>query len=306
MAQSRKTQVICMGLSKELRLIARSRSYRVQIKGQINSRLNSFKQCYSVQWHDVQIIPRTQRREDIPFEVVTAEAAFRRREKELSTWFASELHYKIKNIINSVVGSGTYRGSQTWTAICSAIDQEFQPTVNNKNVAFNCRGTVTGRCGGKSNFQEIWKYCHEIMAMKHEQLEKALMNSPYIWGHNGSMGMGNLVTGVYGNELKSGTGKTRNATKHSSWERYASPQSVGLRQKYNADASLRRIALQERQERENDRLRRLVSRYANAQRFNRASMERGKTVHIAFPRSIEWPGRGYHHGNGPVISDVDA
>jgi len=126
MAQSRKTQVILMGLSKELRLIARSRSYRVQIKAKATIyqvRYGGIPRDTMV-WHDVQIIPRTRKREDIPFEVTTAEAAFRRREQELTSWVIGDRTKEVINkVITRVVISGAYNGSQVWAAICSGIEE---------------------------------------------------------------------------------------------------------------------------------------------------------------------------------------
>jgi hypothetical protein len=290
MGQSRKTQVICIGLSKELRLIACSRSYRVQVKGRptivfVKDGIVS----NSAVWHDVQIIPRTQRQEDILFERVTAEAAFRRREQEYQTWvigdFTKEVVHKV---IYRVVNSGLYKGSQTWAAI-------------RLGIGWRLFSSVTGRLSSKGQID--WVMFQNIIS-KHNTVVKALKADVYIWNNSIKSGKYEHMEMKYGFEL--GTGKTRNATQHSSWERYASAQSFGFRKKHHADASLRRIALQERQEQQNDRLRRLVSRYSDTLRFDWASVERGKEIQPAGPRSFDWAGLRYHHRNRPFVSDVDA
>src|ERR1700693_2486744 len=90
MGQSRKSQVIAMGRSHMLRLYARARSYRVQIKGapkfaaaQFAAR-NGHGMPDGLMWHDVQMIPRTHQREDVPYEFEAATNALNRRELELT------------------------------------------------------------------------------------------------------------------------------------------------------------------------------------------------------------------------------
>lgn len=76
MGQSRKTQVIAMSTDRNIRLVARAKSYRVQkleVVKYPNHRLGSMG------WTDVQWIPRTHQREDINWELRTALSMFARR-----------------------------------------------------------------------------------------------------------------------------------------------------------------------------------------------------------------------------------
>jgi hypothetical protein len=92
MGQSLNASVIATGISRDTRLFRRANSYRIQVKTS-DIRIN-------IDWVDIQVIPRTRVRRDIPSEYTAAISAHRRREAEYiqlcATYGRAAVHAKLK------------------------------------------------------------------------------------------------------------------------------------------------------------------------------------------------------------------
>lgn len=124
--QSRKSQVIAMGTSKLTRLFARARSYHVQIKGKPNAYSvppSARQGPFTDTWHDIQVIPRTHRRADVPHELGAATNAFNRRESELQALINKHGLEKVQRAINlqTAYAKPAKGANALWRAIKAAI-----------------------------------------------------------------------------------------------------------------------------------------------------------------------------------------
>lgn len=96
------TQVVCVSLDKSMRLLARAHSYRVQVAGEVKD----FRRWTTGRgvpgWHDIQMIPRTHRREDIPCEIESAVSAFHRRVREWKGLRSKHGDLDVQRALNAV------------------------------------------------------------------------------------------------------------------------------------------------------------------------------------------------------------
>lgn len=131
--QSRKTSVIAMSNGKRFRLIARAKSYRVQVYAAppvitvrvLNHRGGTIPE--SLRWHDVQIIPRTHARDDVRSEFNAAVSALGRRVAEWHELCDQYGVNRVQQILDGIAsGSAKPAGVRLWLRFLRFTREHFQ------------------------------------------------------------------------------------------------------------------------------------------------------------------------------------
>jgi hypothetical protein len=276
MGQSRKTQVIAVSLNRTMRLIARARSYRVQIKGAPKSTLHMHGHGYAptIIWHDIQVIPRTHQREDISHELNAAVSALTRRIHEYEALDHS--------IVNKVLSNSPYKGLQLWNAIRLAICNE----INHCHLA---KSAALGAMYGSKIIENMVQHISRAN-------RGPFPGSIKILGHD-----------TWNDEViyaQSGTSKEGSATQYPRRQRNHDRKSKRLWQKHHAYGRFRDAPDPERKARQDNRVRDYLRRNSDASRFDWLTVERGKDVFVA-GAITRWPDDCYIHGNGPELPLMD-